>query len=190
MKCVCWDLATIDYEYRYERFTKKTLGECSSYDEKKIVYKDLIDQIKKQKSTFNVSIELNKQTILSDTLTSVKEIFSITNLSIWAQKKYSEFVNDKKIIEVNHFIAKVNKGSDETKLFESGLQEKYEVLYKHRNRCAHNTLSYQQNLPTLKTLESQDYKYENYFTYFSILILIDSVFIGLYDKYLNILADN
>src|SRR5688572_16987320 len=33
MKCICWELATNDYEYRYE-FTKNPLGECSSYKEK------------------------------------------------------------------------------------------------------------------------------------------------------------
>ena len=30
MKCICWEIATFDYEYRYE-FTKTPLGECSSY---------------------------------------------------------------------------------------------------------------------------------------------------------------
>lgn len=28
MKCICWELATYDYDYRYKRFTQKTLGEC------------------------------------------------------------------------------------------------------------------------------------------------------------------
>mgnify|MGYP003475307783 FL=1 len=47
MKCIVWELATYDYEYRYFRFTQKPLGECSSYDDKQKIYKDLIDQIQK-----------------------------------------------------------------------------------------------------------------------------------------------
>ena len=56
-------------------------------------------------------------------------------------------------------------------------------LYKHRNRIAHNTVSYQQNLPSLKSLIDENYKYNNYFLWFSILILIDNIFIELYNKY-------
>ena len=190
MKCICWDLATIDYEYRYDRFTKKTLGECSSYEEKKIVYKDLVDQIKKRKANFNILTELNKQIILTSTIAGIRNTFSGTNLSIWAQNRFNEFVSSNKIIEASHFVTSVKKGSDETKLFENVLQQKYEVLYKHRNRCAHNTFSYQQNLPTLKTLESPEYKNENYFIYFSILVLIDKIFLELYGTYLKILEDN
>ncbi len=62
----------------------------------------------------------------------------------------------------------------------------YESLYKQRNRVAHNTLSYQQNLPTLKTLLNENYQYDNYFIYFSILVLIDNIFISLYEHYLKV----
>ena len=36
MKCICWELASNDYEYRYYRFTQNKLGECSNYKEKNI----------------------------------------------------------------------------------------------------------------------------------------------------------
>lgn len=49
-------------------------------------------------------------------------------------------------------------------LFDTNLKEFYnEIVYKHRNRCAHNLKSYQDNLPTLSTIISDTYKYENYF---------------------------
>ncbi len=70
------------------------------------------------------------------------------------------------------------------------LKEMYENhLYQHRNRVAHNTQSYQQNLPTLKTLESESYRYDNYFIYFAILILIDNIFIDIYSRYLETLEE-
>ena len=62
----------------------------------------------------------------------------------------------------------------------------FEQLYKHRNRCAHNTSSYQQNLPTLMVLSTPENIYENYFIRFSILMLIDNIFVLLYQKYLNV----
>lgn len=192
MKCICWDLATNDYGYRYDRYTKRPLGECSSYDEKKVVYKDLIDQIKRHNHKFEVLNEIDKETVLLETHSEIENIFFRTNLSIWAQNNFNEFVNNSTIIQLGHFIVYVDeKKSNETKLFENNLKDIYEkFLYKHRNRCAHNTLSYQQNLPTLKTLVNEDYKYENYFIYFAILVLIDKVFIALYSKYLLTLEDN
>lgn len=68
-------------------------------------------------------------------------------------------------------------------LFEKELKEKYENLYTQRNILAHNTSSYQQNLPTLKTLISEDDESKNYFIWFSLLLLIDNIFIEMYKIY-------
>ena len=56
-------------------------------------------------------------------------------------------------------------------------------LYNQRNRLAHNTLSYQENLPSLKTLVNEDDSSRNYFRYFATLILIDNIFIYLYKEF-------
>jgi len=34
MKCICWELATNNYGYRYDRYTKNPIGGCSQYKEK------------------------------------------------------------------------------------------------------------------------------------------------------------
>lgn len=183
MKCVCWELATVDYEYRYE-FTKNPLGECSSYSEKQKIYKDLINQIEKFGLAF-ANIDIDKKMILKTSLSNILNTFSNTNLSVWAQKDFINFHTISNQIKDTHFASE--KGS----LFSDvSLKKMYEDhLYKQRNRIGHNTSSYQQNLPTLKTLINEDYKYENYFVYFSILVLIDNIFIELYKKYLNTLDD-
>jgi hypothetical protein len=68
---------------------------------------------------------------------------------------------------------------------ETALAEIYtEHLYKHRNRIAHNTLSYQHNLPTFNTLRQENYVYDNYFTFFATLVLIDNIFTSSYKLYL------
>jgi hypothetical protein len=180
MKCICWELATYDYEYRYRRFTLKPLGECSSYDEKKIIYKDLIEQIKKHIPDFDVSASLDKELIKKTTFSEIKDIFSNTNFSTWSQKNFIEFTSNTTLIQSNYFCNANN-------LLENVLQDKYLLLYNHRNRCAHNTLSYQQNLPTLQTIINESYRYDNYFVRFALLILLDKIFIALFKKYIEIL---
>ena len=64
-----------------------------------------------------------------------------------------------------------------------------EHLYISRNRCAHNTQSYQQNLPTLKRLSDDNFRYENFYIWFVVLVLIDNIFIELYKKYLSVLSE-
>ena len=184
MKCICWELATNDYEYRRRLLAGEyKFGECSSYLDKNKVYKHLVAQIQNHSPASDFINDNDKQNILATAISDVKDIFLDTNLSIWAQNSFSEFTNNWTLIQRVHF---ANKDS----LFENVLQDKYAVLYRHRNRCAHNTQSYQQNLPTLKTLAREDYKHENYFVWFSILVLIDKIFIELYEKYLSVLQDS
>mgnify|MGYP003651282400 CR=1 FL=1 len=184
MKCICWEIATFDYEYRYE-FTKTPLGECSSYSEKQKIYRELINQLKKNGLVFS-DINIDKEAILRSAFSEISGIFSKSNLSIWGQR---EFVNFEKLlvgINANHF------ANDKGSLFSNPLlQEIYQNhLYRHRNRTAHNTSSYQQNLPTLATLIKEEYKFENYFVYFFLLSLIDKIFIALYNKYLELIDVN
>jgi hypothetical protein len=189
MKCICWELATNDYEYRYKRFSQKPLGECSNYDEKKIVYQDLIKQIEKYTPNFNVVTDIDKKEIRKSTTLSIERIFSKTNLLIWGQKIFNEYKSIWENIEEKHFanennnlFTEINNGISLKEIYENH-------LYKHRNRVAHNTQSYQQNLPTLKTLASEKYIFDNYFVWFAILVLIDKIFIELYEKYLNVKDD-
>ena len=60
----------------------------------------------------------------------------------------------------------------------------YDKLYAHRNRCAHNLMSYQQNLPSLRTLNNIDYMYENYYIRFALLIIIDIIITELYKVFI------
>ena len=80
LKCICWELASRDYEYRYERYNKNPLGECSDIKEKTIVYNDLINEIKKIDSTFCTD-SIDKSLILTEWRNSVLSIFSDSNVS-------------------------------------------------------------------------------------------------------------
>jgi len=190
MKCISWELATNDYVYRRVLLNNEDkLGECSSYNDKNNVYKRLVEQICNFDSSFRVN-GIEKREIRRNTTSNVKSIFHNTNLQIWGQKKFKEFEDIWSIVSSSHF------ATENTSIFAEvnnsiSLKHIYvNHLYRDRNRVAHNTHSYQQNLPTLKTLSNDNYKFENYFLWFAILILIDEVFIELYKKYLTLLQES
>lgn len=245
LKCIIWELSTDDYEYRYKTLQNK-LGECSNFDDKKKIFKDLIEALKsngqlniivpeekldryikcieknnKNREKIDIICECFKKSLEKSQLINIfKESFDkldylIINSRLCKSRLrdfysfkliYAELLFEigsslgeqnkyKKIKDIvlmkNNRIEKINKCIDSSvdvllsafSLFENVYKN---YLYKHRNRVAHNLLSYQQNLPTLSKLKEKNNKYENYFLYFFMLIFIDELFIYLYKKYLKL----
>ena len=55
MKCICWEMATVDYDYRRALLANDDkLGECSSYEDKNKIYKRLVAQIKNHDPKFDI----------------------------------------------------------------------------------------------------------------------------------------
>ena len=52
MKCIFWQMATDDSQYRYKYLNYQGNGECSTYASKNIVFKDLVAQIIKSNPDF------------------------------------------------------------------------------------------------------------------------------------------
>jgi hypothetical protein len=185
MKSICWGLALNDYDYRY-KLTKSPLGECSSYEDKEQVYGDLFTEIKKLNPVFKIGHAVDKVKLLEDTAAEIQRGFDSTNLSIWAQRSFDDYSRIWMQVKSPHFAV------DDKVLFPNAglgfsLRKIYiDHLYRHRNRIAHNTQSYQQNLPTLKTLLNEAYRYENYFLYFSLIVLIDNLFMKLFEIHENL----
>jgi len=186
LKCICWEMASRDYAYRYSYTTGNTHGECSSYKDKNDIYKELIEQIKNIDSTFQISTFFdNKQKIINDIKTDLYNILTNSCIETWVERG----IQLSKAQSSHDFITASQLKLDEKNLFESSLIESYTtIVYKHRNRCAHNLKSFQNNLPTLRTLEKTTYVFENYFYRYLLLILIDNIFIKLYKEY-NRLSD-
>ena len=136
---------------------------------------------------------------INNIFSSVCEIFDNSNIVVFHKKKYSEFkaffmgLNVSNLTPSNKLLFKngdkdfpVSKVNDETEMFAV-----YSLLYKLRNRCAHNTPSYQLNLPSLKELRDSKYqKYDNIFIFYATLVIIDEIFRKLFSKYqtLNVMA--
>ena len=178
MKCLMWEIAHNDFEFRY-KFLQKAHGEYSNYEDKQKVYNSLIKQILIVDKNFLIKDKIDKLNILA--ASKLEKLLKNSNLIIWSEKG---FINYKKLwseIQFKHF-ANQNNALLETTLTDNGkmsLRNLYEEhLYKNRNRIAHNTKSYQHNLPTLNSLKNENFIFENYFLWFSTLILIDHIFMA------------
>lgn len=237
LKCICWEIATNDYSYRYH-YLKKNYGECSGYEDKCSVYADLLKSIKKINPEYNIDtlfddvdltlklpeliqkkiikIQKNQERQKRRKLTEIEidkiskgitSFYSRRGLCVEEKVAFSRIVFFESIkhhvqsIVEDSLISKWNQHSYAIylRLWDSlsdlsyargdillckELQNIYmDRVFAHRNRCAHNLTSYQNNLPTLKTLLSKDYIYDSYFVYFSILILLDEIFMRLYKVY-------
>lgn len=184
LKCIAWELATNDFSFRQD-FLKNFNVQFSEYKHKNELYKVLLEQISICNNDFLLSEDV-RRSIISDAF--LGNIISNSNLEKWSHKEYQVYKQFWSEIKEGYF------ANQKTNLFNKNngdslcLQTIYkEHLYQNRNRIAHNTKSFQQNLPTLERLKRDDYQYENYFLWFSILILIDEVFMELYKVYLETL---
>ena len=192
LKCICWEMACRDYEYRYERLERNRYSECSDYKDKCMVYNDIIDEIRKQDESFALSDGI-KDNILTDWRVLAQQLFEKGLLANSYRKQYEDFkiliasVNNKWIMNENQLLTnKANIPAAETAATCGlGLQDIFvKYVYVERNRCAHNTRSYQHNLPSLKGMMTDDYKLQNYFLFMSVILLLDMIYVKLFEAYL------
>nr|WP_314687682.1 hypothetical protein [uncultured Porphyromonas sp.] len=179
LKCICWELATHDYEFRYKYTSKMPLGEMSSLDDKKKLYKALWESISKimEPSMGNITLKKDKIAELRDQFFSTLEEAPV--VATWLKQDLDLVRGDASFLL---------HGSNELTLSANTLKDTLEydyesVVYRHRNRCAHNLTSYQRCFYSFDRLKDKDYPRQNYVYRFVILILIDEIFIELYQKY-------
>lgn len=197
-KCICWDFATVDYETRRNIFFSWNLGECSRLEDKEAVLTEMINAIKRLEPSFDASSAFSAQDIFNETKQIISDFYRKSHLKGFLERNYNEY--EYIISQLPHdcisygqskkkkmFFGKCDNcrhQGDATKpltcVKKYGFREIYDKLYKHRNRCAHNLTSYQQNLPSFKTLCDGQYIFENYFLRFFILILIDKIIVAIY----------
>lgn len=214
-KCICWDMATFDYEYRYDRFTRNTLGECSNLTEKDKVFTDIHERILNIDSSFNIynffrvfilpNIPRIWQ-IVEDARNKIMSFYSSVSMLINLQADYfvfQQWVKNFKgecLINISNknnliFIGdcnqcdkciKKNKSNNCSLFYLCNFQNAYKGMYNHRNRCAHNTLSYQIGAKTLLQYQTNSLPYDNYFARFFVLLVVDGLFVALYKEYLRL----
>lgn len=191
MKCICWELATVDFEIRYDLYNNWNLGECSALSAKNKIFVILLKAISKIKDDFNPNSAIDKNSILQATKDTLIKFHRNSNINSFSSREYQEFIKifdtieDKciyQILDKNQLLFSKcdNCSNHKTCTKQKMLDNMYSHMYAHRNRCAHNLMSYQQNLPSLKSLSSADYIYENYYIRFALLIIIDLIITELY----------
>lgn len=191
MKCICWELATIDFEIRYDLYNNWNLGECSALSAKNKIFAILLKAISKIKDDFDSNGAIDKNIILRATKDALIKFHRNSNINSFSSREYQEFIKifdtieDKciyQILDKNQVLFSKcdNCSNHKTCTKQKMLDNMYSHMYAHRNRCAHNLMSYQQNLPSLKSLSSADYIYENYYIRFALLIIIDLIITELY----------
>lgn len=195
LKCICWEMACRDYEYRYERFELNRYSECSSYKDKCMVYNDLLDEIRKQ-SDFEID-DTFKDNTLADWRATTQQLFDNSLMVTCFKKQYIDYktviscVTRKWIMEGTQLLTKKDQlsAAEMVNTCGMGLNELFvKYVYAERNRCAHNTRSYQHNLPSLKAMMADDYKVQNYFLFMAIMLLLDTIYVKLFQVYLEKLS--
>ena len=168
-KCILWDIATHDFEYRRDFLLGNSKqGEYSKYDSKNYVYRTLVNH-------GGIIDDQKKGELLTQLKDFKKDILVESILKVWLPRE----LRDLKIKEL--FAIKRWAGDS---LLESPLNDTiYESLYKHRNRCAHNVLSYQGNV--MNPQKIKEVGDASYATWFTLLVLMDMIYMELYEKVHN-----
>lgn len=211
-KCICWDIATYDYTYRYETFSNWSLGECSRLADKNSVANSLLRRV----SDDYELVDLQKQNIINGVNLKLKDFYDRCSILGWPKYEFTEFVKLYSNMTPSCLLIKnsnsgknvsweILRGQCEgcpnakskkkpnacTSKLRKGWSDIYlRAVYVHRNECAHNTLSCQMNRPTFGELTSYEMCYNNYYLRFAILSIIDEILMALYKEWLKNVSGN
>lgn len=184
LKCILWDVATFDYGFRYE-ITRKPGVEYSNYKDKNALYASICNILQKKSRGMEVVNDDKKRSIFRSAFNDIENAFLDSNILKFMERNFNEFrsiKNEFKYSDIasckNNILAEVNGRLSMKKVYE-------EQIYVHRNRIAHNTGSYQNNLPSLMSLSDAGKQHENYVLWFYIILIIDRVFVELYNKFMD-----
>lgn len=183
LKCILWEIASDDLDFRYKYLSGSVkVNECSQLSDKNMVYNILKKTLedKNHPFLFPDEIEINRQ--ISEIKDNLISKFETSAFRKWLPREYSRFIEFSSNIRYKrdgYFTLKSIFGGD------NYLNEAFDKLYRHRNRCAHNLLSYQSNVPKLLDFTKDVDGSDNYFTRILLLCMIDNVFTRMFKFYIN-----
>lgn len=177
LRFIIWEIASYDLEFRYNLLKGEcSFGEYSQLSDKKKVYTKLLREVSAFGSVDILTDDI-KDGIIQDVKDEMNAMFENSSIKDSYPDEYERFLAFISGWNVNSF-AKNNE------LLSGNLVPIYsEYIYKMRNRCAHNTLSYQQDFISFEDMEKTYMVYANYFTSFAVLLLLDKVFVHLFSDF-------
>ena len=210
LKCVCWEIATDNYEFRYKwQSGQFSPGECSSLDDKQKVLNILYKQISEKDSTFTFA-DSDRSIIINSAVLRVEKFFNTSMIKytmnrthqdefrIWRStfkelQNYPACILDVQPTNKNPFKIIIKRESYPQALKNAlfvGWDDLFQLQYNHRNRCAHNTASYQEtDMALFRNLGQVDLYRYNYLIFFTLLLIIDDITIKLFKNYLELYID-
>lgn len=204
LKCIRWELATDDYAYRYKHFGSTAsvrFSEGSSLEDKKSVYQDMYTALAEMegKSSCDNFITTLSQTAYDAARIELQRLKSSSIYQLIARQ-----CNDFEVL-LNTYLqpACFCSGNSMLKGCSSCAQDPNKHIpgavhclttietlmrktWELRNRCAHNTTSYQSNIPALRALASRAYQYDNYVTSIILMLWTDAIFTGMFKHYIEL----
>lgn len=177
LRFIIWEIASYDLEFRYNLLKGEcSFGEFSKLSDKKNVYVKLCKEISIFIKTDILTDDV-KNHILQEIRGEMNLIFENSALKNAFPNEYERFFAFFSTWNADSFA----KGNE---LLRDNLVPIYsEYVYKMRNRCAHNTLSYQQDYLGFEDMQKPYMVYANYFTCFALLLLLDKIFVYLFKSF-------
>ena len=202
LKCICWEIASYDYEYRYRRILSNKLGECSSYSDKCAVYSDIASAIEKLNRQFNFK-EFTSTLSCGDLLGPITEFYDCSRHLGWLEREYvscsgflwatmnsSCLASKAKDCIFGECKECGNKAVCSLHSEIRGMQSLVSVfnaaVYTHRNNCAHNVESYRRNQYTFSDLCEKGDRSDNYLLRFMLLMMIDYAITMLFKEWIQV----
>lgn len=189
MKCIAWELATDNYDYRRGKFKNVSQSECSSIVDKQHIIYEMVRQCKEEAPTYSGPSDAQLTGIISSSKQAILGLFKDTILESWDQRHLDDFERFSSSFTKDYVIGSEALFTTITKEIKDGNSSLFNHVYVQRNRCAHNTLSYQQNLPKLERLAEQKFAHDNYCILIFILLVLDQFVVEIYKNYKALTSD-
>ena len=118
-------------------------------------------------------MDTKKEGMLKAVKDEMTEVFNGSLIAESFPADFNQYERFVKTWKTEHF-------ADSNHLLGGAIEQVYDSLFRQRNRCAHNTASYQQDAITLSEMQKGQMLNSNYFSYFAILLLVDKIFIEVF----------
>ena len=98
MKCVAWEMATVDYSYRFEEFKKIFQNECSTIQSKQDILEEVVSQININEPGFKGLNDSIIVSMIDNAYQNVCSLYEHTMLHSWNQRNENDL---KELYETN-----------------------------------------------------------------------------------------
>lgn len=203
MKCIMWSVASFDMTLRRELLTGvQKIGECSTYKEKCLVLNKLLGSISAEGGQVAINEE-GRKSFVEQMKRDMDDFVGRSGIGNFSAAYVQPTLNLLKATKGSQLLCGNGTGKNDSCEYFNGSTGKgqgcvlkggapnlkyiyEEIVYRHRNRCAHNALSSQRNFPDIDLVSSSDFVFHNYIMRFGVLELMDLMITSVFRKWVAI----